>query len=285
MASSSPSRLRGVLPFVALLGALSACGGGPSFRSVMEQGTPEAYEAWFKTADPKDADFVTAYVQLEKILFDKALVEGSIEAFDRFFARYPAKKHASYPQGFTPMYFDKAWKEREAVLWSWADQQNSREAFARFLEDYPNAGKKRKAEGRRRVHMLDNLDKLRVGPVRQERVNLAENPEGALDGWGFWVEVTNVGDKPIERCSLAIYYLGDGDRVLDRDEWPVVAKRLPGNLPFAEGFDKPMAPGETRTWEWTTGETADGWSQRVRITPVDILFVGEAGSDKLAAED
>lgn len=271
----SRSLLSRILVIVLLGSSLVGCSSKPSFRAVMESGDPAAFEDWLKTADKTDADYVTAYVRLEKILYENAQKESTVQAYDRFFARYPATKHESYPPGFTPLFHDKAWKDRENVLWTWADQNSSKESFERFLKDYPKAGKKRKADAKRRVHMLENLDKVSIGAVRQERVNLAENPEGALDGWGFWVDVTNVGQVPIERLTLAIYYLGDEGRVIDRDEWPVVAKRLPGNMPFKDGFDKPMAPGETRTWEWTTGELADGWSQQVRMTPVDILFVGD----------
>jgi hypothetical protein len=255
--------------------ATGGCSGKPSFRAVLDKDTIAAYEDWMKTADKTDADYISATVRLEKLRWEKTQADGTIEAYDLFLSQYPPVGDASYPEGFTPMFRDKAFKDRENVLWTWADVKGDKAAFERYLKEYPNAGKKRKAETHRRIHMLENIDRVSLGPLKQERVNLAENPEGPLDGWGFWVDVTNKGPDPVERINLTIYYLNEQGKSLDRHEWPVVAKRLPGNLPFADGFDKPMKPGETRTWEWTDGDIPDGWSQKVRVVPTDILLVGE----------
>jgi hypothetical protein len=108
-----------------------------------------------------------------------------------------------------------------------------------------------------------------------EQVNLAENPEGPLDGYGFYVDVTNNGDAPIQYLNMQISYLDEKGTTLSRSKWPAVATRLPASLPMEEGFDKPIAKGETRQWEWTTGKTPDGWSKKVSVIPINIKFVGE----------
>jgi hypothetical protein len=62
--------------------------------------------------------------------------------------------------------------------------------------------------------------------------------------------------------KLRIQYLDGSGNPVGEGEWPVVAAQLPGNLPMPEGFDKPIAPGETRRWEWTTGDMPDGWAKK-----------------------
>ncbi len=122
--------------------------------------------------------------------------------------------------------------------------------------------------------MAESKDLISIGPVEMEQVNLAENPEGPLDGYGFYVDVTNTGEKPIVSLTLEISYLNVDGRTLDRKFWPAVAPRLPGGLPMAEGFSKPIAPGEVRTWEWTDGDLPEAWSKKVKVYPISIRFPG-----------
>ncbi|MEC8423502.1 MAG: hypothetical protein VX000_06975 [Myxococcota bacterium] len=44
------------------------------------------------------------------------------------------------------------------------------------------------------------------------------------------------------------------------------------NIPMPREYYKPILPGETRRWEWTTGDMPTGWSKRVRVKPVDIVL-------------
>jgi hypothetical protein len=149
------------------------------------------------------------------------------------------------------------------------------EAWEQFLKEFPRTKRKRKLEARKRIKMGQYLDRVALGPVRQERVNLAEDPEGPLNGWGWEIDVTNNTDKAWYKLTLGLYFLDDSGRVLDRRDWPVVAKYLPGYLPYETGFDKPMEPGETRTWEYTDGDVPDGWAREVRIVPVNIIFTDD----------
>ena len=108
-----------------------------------------------------------------------------------------------------------------------------------------------------------------------EQVNLAEDPNGPLNGYGFYVDVTNKGDAAIAMLKLEIQYLNEAGQKVGSGSWPVVATRLPGGLPMADGFDKPIAPGETRQWEWTDGEFPDSWAKKSKVVATAIQFVGE----------
>ncbi len=257
--------LRGTIVGLTLF--LSAC--GPSFRDAQKANTIEAYESYLAQANESDPFYFQAQVALFELRLGAARDAGTLEEYDRFLNDLPDDV-ASLKN-----IREKAMEERENYFYAWADELGTRKAWEKFLEEYPHTERKRKIEARRRMHMADNMNRVSLSSIRQERINLAEDPEGPLNGWGFWCEVTNTGDKPIELLQLGIYYLDDDGRVLDRDMWPVVAKALPGYLPFAEGFDKPMKPGETRTWEWTSGDFPADWARKVKVAPVHIILVGE----------
>ena len=254
-----------LLAGMALIG-FTSCGGG--YHEVQQADTIEAYEGWIATANEHDPNFFTATIRLEELRLAAAREAGTLEAFDGYLEAYPAGSGAKHRE--------KALKDREEFLFSWADETNTEAGWQKFVDEYPKAERKRRKQARRRLKMAQNEGKITLGETRQERVNLAEDPNGPLNGWGFWVDVTNQAEKPIERCVLRIRYLNDQRVAVAHDEYPVVAKSLPGNLPFAEGWDKPIAPGETRVWEWTTGDLPDTWSQKVEVVPVDLTFVGES---------
>lgn len=265
-----PSRWTRGFCVAALAILLAGPGCGPSFREAQNADTIEAYENYLSQVKETDPFYYQARVRLEELRLEAAREEGTLEAFDAFLEQYP--------EGSDSQLRDKAFAERKEYLYRWADEQGTREAWEQFLEDYPRARKKKKVEARRRIHMAENRDAVRVEHFRQQRVNLAEDPEGALDGWGFYADVTNVGDRPIEKLEIGLYLLGPEGEVLKRIDWPVVAKALPGFIPFAEGFDEPMKKGDTRTWEYTTGDLPEGWSRKARVAPVHIVFVDESES-------
>ena len=163
-------------------------------------------------------------------------------------------------------------EERKQFLFDWAAEQDTPEAWQKFLDEYKKGDKKLRSKARQRLRMAENRDRVDIGPVETEQVNLAENPDGPLDGWGFTADVTNKGDKPIQTLMLEIQYLNDAGKAAKTDLWPAVATALPGNLPFEEGFDKPIAPGEVRVFNYTTGDLPAGWSKKVKLVPVDIGF-------------
>lgn len=230
---------------------------------VKKADTIEAYEKYM-AENPDSLKAVEARARLEQLYIAKAREEKTIEAYDTYLTRFSKGDLAG-----------EAALEREEVFWSWAETQATPEAWERYIKENPKSKNLKKA--RSRLRMAQNKDMVELGEPTMKKVNLAEDPKGELNGWGFYVPVTNKGDKPIEYLNLQIRYLDANDKALAVKEWPVVAKALPGNLPFADGFDKPMKPGETRTWEWTASfeEMPEGWTEKVKVVPVGIRIVGE----------
>lgn len=252
-------------PLLLLAGLLLAACQDP-FDKAMEANTVEAFET-FLAENPNSPYKTQGEVRLEELILEKARAEKTLSAYDDYLKRYPKGKLR-----------EKALEERREFLFAWADQQDTVEAWNQFLQEYPTGDKKKKVEARQRLRMAENKGLVDIGTVSIEQVNLAENPDGPLDGWGIYAPVTIKGDKAVATLMLQVAFLGSEGQVLQTVQWPVVAPRLPQNLPVAEAFKVPMKPGETRTFEWTTGDLPTGWARKVALKPVDIRFVGEAAA-------
>ncbi len=244
---------------------LQAC--GPSFEETRKVDTIEAWESFLAQSSPSSPHYYKAENRLAELELEVAKAENTPEALDAFLEKF------SEPQ-FAP-FRDKADAMREDVIYAWADEVGTVQAWEQFLSEFPKSKRRRKLEARKRIKMGEFIDKVKLGPVRQERINLAEDPEGPLNGWGWQVDVTNNTAKAWYKLTLGLYFLDDEGRVVDRRDWPVVAKFLPGYLPYETGFDKPMEPGETRTWEYADGDVPEGWARKVRIAPVNIIFIDD----------
>jgi hypothetical protein len=255
------------LPLVAFAGLIAcgliACGDG--FQAAQEADSIEAYEAYLQ-ANPEGRFSLQANSRLESLYLETAAQEKSLEAYDRYLERFP--EGALHEKGLN---------ERESFLFAWANEQNTAASWQRFLDEYPKGKKERKQKARRLIKVHEYLEHLDVSEAEMSQVNLAEDPEGPLDGWGFQVMVTNNGPKTIETMHLTIEYLGDEGVVLGQREWGLVAPFWP--TPIEEERKVPMKPGDTRPWDWTTGSMPDGWAKRVRVYPSRIAFL-EPGKKK-----
>jgi hypothetical protein len=248
-----------------LLFFLTSC---DPFTDVQEIDTIEAYEAYLKE-HPDSTYKPQAEGRLASLMLEKARKEKTLEAYDAFLARFPNSSLVK-----------DALKERKVLLWDWADEKDTVEAWQKYIDDYSKPDKEggdrdgvKKAK--RRLRMASHQKDLEIGPVEMEMVNLAEDPDGPLNGYGFYADVKNVGDKPITMLRMRIQYLDAEGKPVGSAEWPLIASHLPGNLPIEEGFDKPLKPGESRTWRWTTGDLPDGWSKKTKLSAVDIRVEGE----------
>ncbi|MEZ4322139.1 MAG: hypothetical protein R3F61_32000 [Myxococcota bacterium] len=248
---------RFVLLAVLLLSS-TAC--GDDFASAQSVGTIDAFEKYL--ADNPNGRFrIQALAQLETLYLEDARKQGDLAGYDRYLERFP--------EGDLQ---EKARKEREQFLFDWAKQEASEAAWDKFLEEYPRADKKRLAEAKRLRSVAGYVSSLSWSDLTIEPVNLAEDPKGPKDGWGFTMEVTNKGTKSLSDLRFTIDYLGPNPgQVLDSKEWPVVAKNW--GVPMEEEKMVPMKPGETRTWFWSDGGLPEVWEQKARVYPTRITLV------------
>jgi tetratricopeptide (TPR) repeat protein len=241
---------------------LAAC--ADPFAAAQEQNTIEAYQS-FLDQNPNSPFRIQAETRMAELTLEAARSAKTLEAYDAFLTKFP-------DSALVP----KATEERRQFLWEWADREDTVQSWQKYLDEYPSGDRKLKIEARKRLNMAQNKGSIQIGEVRLEQVNLAENPDGPLDGWAFYADVTSNATQPIESLMLRLQMLGEGGEVLASQEWPAVAPHLPGRLPVEEEFKVPMKPGETRTWTWTTGDLPAGWAKKSSIAAVDIRFVGDA---------
>ena len=235
------------------LATLMAC---DPFADVQKQDTIEAYEGYL-AEHGESANAMFAEVRLEELYLDKARTSGALDDWNAYLERFPKGHH-----------HETALKEREASLYDWASTQMTPEAWETFLEEYPKPTQRRGTPAKRALEATRYAkDHLTIGTPRSEKINLAEDPEGPLNGTGFYVDVTHNGPDVIEALWLRIHYLGKDGTSLGAREWPVVAPLREFPVPVREEFTVPMETGQTRTWEWTTGDLPQTWSGEVRVVP------------------
>jgi hypothetical protein len=233
------------------------------YPSVARTDTIEAYQGYL-AEHPTGANALRAQVRLEELVLERARASGSLEDWDAYLAAFPDGYHR-----------ETALKERETSLFTWARNEATVEAWDTFLREYPRPGRGRKTEAEDGREAAAYAVHLTTGPVVIDKVNLADDPAGPLDGTRFRMDVTHGGDKAIETLWYRIHYLDAAGRSLDERTWPLVApyKTYPVPVPDEQTF--PMEPGETRTWEWSTGALPEGFADKVRVVPYEIHFVGE----------
>ncbi len=225
--------------------------GCDNFPQVQEADTIEAYEEYL-AANPNSRWQLQAESRLEELYLEKARQEKTLLAYDAYLEKYPEGDLLA-----------TARQEREEFLWAWARGVNTAEGWQKYLDEYPRADKKKKTHARRMIAVHEYLPNIEVGEVEIAKVNMAENPDGPLDGWGFTAEVTNNGDAAIADLRLTVQYLSKEGGVLEENQWPVVAEAW--GIPMEEEKKVPMAPGETRTWFWSDGTMPDKWDERARV--------------------
>jgi hypothetical protein len=240
--------------FVALfVELLVACDLGPSYEEVQKADTIEAYEA-FLAADPESIYKFACNKRLEELYFARGQQEGTRAAWEAYLTRFP--------EGGSR---DTAERELATAAFSEAAKANTAEAFRQFLADFPKTDKWLRARAEGRAAAME-YGKLELGTPKVDRVNMAEDPKGPLNGWGVAVEVANRGDKTLNYVALTMEFLGEDGHVLGSKDYPLTSTHW--TMPATELQQTPMKPGETRTWLWTEGDDTapKEWKQAVNLT-------------------
>ncbi|MFT7522112.1 MAG: tetratricopeptide (TPR) repeat protein [Kiritimatiellia bacterium] len=242
------------LILVSLL-TLTAC---DPYGEVKKQDTIEAYEQYLQ-ANPTSNYVVQAKGRLEQLYMAKAEKEQSLDAYDAYLKRFPKG-----------LFRDKARTERKQYLKDWCEEQGTVEAWQRFIDEYPTDDRREVLEAKRMQEVARYISNLSWTEPTMKQVNLAEDPEGPLNGWLFETDVTNKGDQVITYLQLTVYYLDDAGKTLGKGKWPVVSANY--GVPVEEIKKVPIKAGETRKWDLLTGEIPQGWSKKIKVKPTGIKF-------------
>jgi len=245
--------------FILIASLLMGC--ADPFADAQKANTIDGWEQYLATK-PDGSNKMIAEKTLAQLMADRARQTKLLADYDAVIKRFPNHKDMKALQ-----------EERTVIAYTIADQANTADAWKKFLDENPDATKLQKDRARGMVGVAE-YGKIQMGQVTQEQVNLAEDPKGPKDGWGFKVPFTNAGDKDIEYLNIEIRYLDAAGKQLSSEKWPLVAQQGPGGVPVTEETTKPLKAGESRTWEFTTGNTPEAWSKQVQVVPIAVRFVG-----------
>lgn len=245
-----------------LLLALLAC---DPYSDVVRENSIEAYEAYL-TEHGEGPNALRARVRLEELMLEKARKSGDLADWDAYLARFPDGMH-----------HEAAVAEREASLYGVAERDMTVAAWERYLEAYPKGPADHVRFARRALDAVRYAETTKQGEVRVFEVNLAQDPNGPKDGWGFDMDVTN-GDKVVEALWYRIHYTAADGSSLGHRDWPLVAPLAEFPVPVPDEWTVPLQPGETRTWHWTTGDLPEAWAKTARVVPFKVRFAPEVAS-------
>ncbi len=249
--------MRTLLTLIALALLLTACEGA-AYLDAEKANTPEAYEAFLQEY-PNYADADAVRAMIEELRYEAAWESRSAEQLREFLARYPESEHAA-----------KIREKEDELAWHEADHAQTGAAYKSYLDLHPEGVYL--SEATRKHTKYAYVDSMTISAPVIERVNMAQDPEGPLNGWGLSCDLTNTGDKRLKTVEVGIDYLKADGSVAKSDKWWAVVQDL-GPLPVRPVQRPIMEPGETRPFSWSTAEVPTGWEEgklAVRIT--DIRF-------------
>jgi len=224
--------------------------------------TIEAWEKYLTEQQPDGSEKLIAENRLAELQIKKARETRATAHFDAPIKRFPKHKDI------------KQWKEeRVDAAWAEAEAANTPAAWKKFLDENPDAPRLRKDRARGMVAIAE-YGGLALSEVKIEQVNLAEDPKGPKDGWGFTVTITNSGAKDIDYLNLEVSYQNKDGGFMSSEKWPAVADSGPGGVPVTEETTKPLKAGGTRVWSFTSGNVPPDWGQKAKVTPIAVRFVG-----------
>ncbi len=257
------------LALLLLVTSLTGC--ADPFGDAKKADTIEAWEAYLATS-PNGSNKLNADNRLEEMMIARANETKKVTDYDAVLKRYPTTRQKKAI----------AQKRAEAAFAA-AEVTNTAEVWKTFLDENGTADGILKKKARKNVHVFEYVDKLVLSEPVVTQVNLAEDPKGALDGWGFSATITNSGDRTLVYLNIELLLLDDAGTKLKAMTYPAVATTGPGGMPIAEEAQKPFAPGETRTWTYSTGDVPETWKSAVKVSVDDFRYDGAAplsGEDK-----
>lgn len=215
------------------------------FATAQKTDSVEGYET-FLADNPSSPWRPQAEDRLQVLMFQEAKTVDTLPAYDAWLARFPGSSMR-----------DDVMAARESSLFVWARDQNSPESWQAFINEYPTSKKRGNAD--RGLRTATFREHVTIGTPRASRTNLAENPDGPMNGWLIQADVTNTGDEPFKTVVLR----PTSPESLSTLDWPVAAERW--TMPLTDEQRRPLAPGETRTWSWTTGDLPETWDGEVTL--------------------
>lgn len=223
--------------------------------------TIESWSAYLALPEASGSNKIQAEDRLEQLMTQQAQTSKSLEDFDALIKRFPKSRNVK-----------KSQKERTDISLAVAEAANTPEGWQVFMTDNPAADPALIKQAKNRITMAEYGPKLAYTELKIEPVNLAEDPKGPKDGWGFSTDITNNGDKSISYLNIQLKLTDPAGAPTNPVTLPAAAPTY--KVPMPDVFYTPIAPGETRHWEYTTAEVPAGFVDKpaATLTPITITF-------------
>lgn len=244
--------------------ALLTGGCSNAFEETKKVDTLEAWDQFLAETDPSQSERLFAEDRVEELMTAKAEASGALSDWDAVLKRFPNSRNKK-----------KLTEARVQAALKVAEAENTAEAWKKFADENPTADGALIRSAQNRIAVAAWLPLLALGEPEVTEVNLAEDPKGPKDGWGFKVSVTNNATKPIEYLNMQVAFLDAEGKTRKTSSCTLVAATGNVGCVTREGVDdyyKPMEPGQSRAWYYTTGEVPEGWAdtKNVRVTPIAV---------------
>lgn len=226
-------------------------------RAAQIAGTTEAYEAFLvKYPDSVYAESVRE--SIEDVRYNAARSGAESALWREYLEQHPNGKHVK-----------EARRAEDEVAFAEADTARTPASYQAYLDSHPSGQFVKKARGE--MEELGYLDKITIDNYRVEKINLAKDPKGPLNGWAFLADVHNNGDRIAIEVEVQLQFLGEGGEVLGTRDWWVVAPELMG-MPTPPRIVPPLRPENMREFVFTTGEPPEGWVDQFQLEILTLRF-------------
>lgn len=254
--------MRPFLLIALLAGSLSGC--SDPIDDARTADTIEAWQAYLAKPEATGSNRMEGEGRLEALMAEKAEADKSIAGFDELLKRFPKSRAV------------KDWtKKRIDLALAAAEAENTEAGWQKFMADNPTADGSLIKQAKNRIAIAAYADKLAISELKIEQVNLAEDPKGPKDGWGFSCDITNNGDKAIAYLNVELRIEDPSGAGINPVTMPAVAPTY--KVPMPDEFYKPIEPGKTRHWEYTTADVPPNYATapKASMKLITLKFVGE----------
>jgi|GEM_PF-2290489 len=236
---------------------LLGCGEQKALSEAQSLATPEAYEAFLEQY-PQSAHSTILRRTIEDLRYHRAKDGAGPEGWRDYLKHHPDGNHIK-----------AAARHEDEASYVQADKARTAESYQAYLDSHPTG--KFVQSARAEMDELAYQDQVTVENLRVERVNLANDPKGPMNGWGLYADVTNTGKRILTEVELLLEFTDATGEVLGSRTWWVVAEQLLG-MPTPPRIIPPLRAEQSREFQFTTGEPPEGWTDSFQLTVTNLRF-------------
>ncbi|MBM74977.1 MAG: hypothetical protein CMK59_06230 [Proteobacteria bacterium] len=256
--------MRFLLPFL-----LIAC--TDSYKEALEKNTTEAYQQ-FIAENPTSVRVPEIQQRLETLLKEEARAAKDPALYKSYLDDYA---DITVDEGE----FKKFKNEYIDLIWKQTIETHTVEAYQKFIHKFKKSVPRKAKMAAQYIKVVEYEQFVSFTPVEIEQVNMANDPDGPLNGWKISADITNTGISKIEELKVRVNFLDAEGKVVSADEKSEDTKVigvLAGREWATPDHQKPpFKPKETRTWSYMTADIPAEWSKKVKVNIVKIKLVGD----------